>query len=275
MRRQQQALDALRGLRGVIPINLQWTDEVHEREGVETVAALTQDARRITGLPARRKPIMPELFDTLAAVASARGARHFGFFNADIVVSQAAIDAVARGGREACAFSRMDIDPASGRELGLVLNGLDLFVFSVEFWQRERRRFRPYILGEWFYDCVFGAVLMCHGDGEIFNRDGEIRHEAHPHAPQGGLSVHNGYLAARDAHYFSLWVQYRARLDAARSRGASAEEERAIQRDTFVLRRSVASALLQAGRSVRAYWRYQRERGRIGREAGRHDRGVL
>jgi hypothetical protein len=265
MRRQQQALDALGRLRGVIPINVQWVDEVHERTGVETIATLTQDSRTVTGLPAGRKPIMPELFDALASVAVARGVRYFGFFNADIVILQAAIDAVLRGGKEAYAFSRMDVDPESGREVGLVPNGLDLFVFSVEFWRRERARFRPYILGEWFYDCVFGALIVCHGHGEILNREGEIRHEAHPHAPQGGLSVYNGYLAALDAEYFSMWVRYRARLDALRARGASADEQLALQREVFVRRRSVASAVVQAGRSAKAFLHYRRKRAQLAR----------
>jgi hypothetical protein len=226
---------------------------------------LRQDSRTVTGLPARRKPIMPELFDALAAVASARGSRFFGFFNADIMIGQAAVDTIDREAKEAYAFSRMDVDPATGRDLALVPNGLDLFVFSVEFWRRERARFRPYILGEWFYDCVFGALLMAHGDGVILNRDGEIRHEAHPHAPHGGLSSYNGYLATLDAQYFSMWVRYRARLDDLRARGATADAERALQRDAFVLRRSVASAIVQAGRSAKAYWRYRRERARIAR----------
>src|SRR5262245_46973399 len=162
MRRQQQAAGALTALRGVTPVNVQWTDEAFTQPGVETLAVLRQDASSVTGRPARRKPILPELFDALAAAAAARGVEYFGFANADILISQAAIDVVVGERRQAYAFSRMDFDAATGRNLDLVPDGLDFFVFTVAWWRRERRRFRPYILGHWFYDGVFGALIACH-----------------------------------------------------------------------------------------------------------------
>ena len=171
MRRQDQVIEALLRLRGVDLVNLQWIDEPYDRPEIETLAVLRRDSRSIAQLPVRRKPIMPELFDALAAAAAARGARYFGFLNADILVAQAAIDVITREQRDAYAFSRLEVEPGTGEPLGLVLNGLDLFVFDVSWWRRERHRFRPYILAEWFYDCVFGALIACHGNGLILNRD--------------------------------------------------------------------------------------------------------
>jgi hypothetical protein len=267
LRRQQRAMDALLRLRGVTPLNIQWVDEVYERREIETVAVLRQDSRTITGLAVRRKPVMPELFDALAEAASARGSRYFGFFNADIVITQAAVDAIEREGKETYAFSRMDYDRESGRDLGVMPDGLDMFVFTVEWWRRHRHRFRPYVLAEWFYDPVFGAILMCHGDGLILNREGEIRHEAHPNLPPSGLLSHyNGYLAALDSRYFSLWARYRHHLGAARSRNATEFDERALQRDTFVWRPSLSASVWQAGRSLRATLGYRRLRSRMARE---------
>jgi hypothetical protein len=267
LRRQQGALDALLLLRDVTPLNVQWVDDVYERRELETVAVLRQDSRTITGLAVRRKPIMPELFDALADAASSRGSRYFGFFNADILISQAAVDAVEREGKETYAFSRMDYDRATGRDLGLMPDGLDVFVLTVEWWHRHRHRFRAYILGEWFYDPVFGAILMCHGDGLILNREGEIRHEAHPALPPSGVMSHyNGYLAALDSRYFSLWARYRHLLGAARSHDATESDERALQRDTFVWRPSLSASVWQAGRSLRATLRYRRLHARMARE---------
>src|SRR5262249_21373693 len=91
MRRQQAAIDAVTSLSGAIPINLQWKDAVCERPAMETVAALEHDAQSVLGVPARRKPIMRELFDALAVAAEERGCRYFAFYNADIVISQAAV----------------------------------------------------------------------------------------------------------------------------------------------------------------------------------------
>src|SRR5262249_2341968 len=122
-----------------------------------------------------------------------------------------------------------------------------------------RRRFRTYILGEWFYDCVFAALIACHGDGLLLNREAEIRHEAHEHVPTSSpLTRYNGYLVARDAGYFSLWAQYRAALDDARARGASEAEERALQRQIFVWRPTFAARAWQTGRSAKAWWKYRR-----------------
>ena len=98
---------------------------------------------------------------------------------------------------------------------------------------------------------------MCHGDGLILNRDGEIRHAIHPQTFQGPLVHHNGYLAALDSGYFSLWARYRSALDALRARGASADEERRLQRDAFVWTPGVAWRARHAGRRIKALLRYQ------------------
>jgi hypothetical protein len=110
--------------------------------------------------------------------------------------------------------------------------------------------------------------MACHGDGLILNREGEIRHEAHPQALSGPLAHYNGYLAALDAPYFSLWVRYRRRLDELRERGASEADERALQREIFVWRPSWPAMLVHAGRQVRARWRYRRRYAEMAREVG-------
>ena len=261
MRRQQAAVDAVTSLGGVTPVNLQWRDEICERKEMETLAVLRYDARSVIGLPVRRKPIMRELFDALASAAAARGCRYFGFYNADIVISQAAVDAIAQGGRQTYAFSRMDVDAQSQRELGLMPNGIDLFAFDVGWWRAERWRFRDYILSEWFYDPVFASLMMRYGDGLILNRRGEIRHEAHGHAlPEGPAAEYNGYLAALDSPYFSLWSGYRARLDDLRARGAGEEEELALQREVFSRPFTLGAAFYHAGRCAKAFLDYRRMR---------------
>ena len=262
MQRQQRAVEALTSLRGVIPINLQWTDDVYDRPEMETIATLRRDSKQVTTLPGPRKPIVPELFDALADVAAARGCRYFGFINADIVVLQAAVEMIVNGGKDAYAFSRRDFDPDTGADRDLVPNGLDLFAFDVTWWRANRQRFRSYILSEWCYDCVIGALLMCYGDGLILNREGEIRHPMHGHSGGSRLAVYNAYLAALDAPYFSLWVKYRAQLDDLRARGGSEAEELALQGDAFNYRPSLADAVWHAGRCVKARWMYRRRKSR-------------
>jgi len=260
MRRQQAAVDAVAALRGVEPINLQWTDEVDARKEreMETLAVLRHDSRTVTGLPLRRKPIMTEIFDALARAASERGCRYFAFYNADIVVTQAAIDTIADGGRQSYGFSRMDFDGETGRDLGLTPNGIDLFAFDAAWWRAERHRFRDYILGEWFYDPVFASLMLRYGDGLILNRRGEIRHEAHGHQPPSGPAAeYNGYLAALDSPYFSMWAGYRARLDELRARDAGEDDERSLQREAFARPITIGAAAYHAGRCARAFVRYR------------------
>jgi hypothetical protein len=61
----------------------------------------------------------------LAHEAARRGAEYFCFTNADILFSQAAIDIMLRDAREGYAFTRMDIDAASGADLAMHLGGVD------------------------------------------------------------------------------------------------------------------------------------------------------
>ncbi|HEY6212507.1 MAG TPA: hypothetical protein VIW45_09490 [Vicinamibacterales bacterium] len=264
MRRQQAAIDAVTALRDVVPVNLQWrsergtNDDACERPDMETLAVLQHDSRSILGRAVRRKPVMPELFDALADAAAPRRCRYVAFYNADIVVTQEAIDAIVRGGRQSYGFSRMDVDRESGRDLGLMPNGIDMFAFDVAWWRSERHRFRDYILGEWFYDPVFAALMLRYGDGLILNRRGEIRHEVHEHKPPSGPAAeYNGYLAALDSPYFSMWATYRTRLDELRARGATEEEELALQRGVFRRPMSLGSALYHAARCTKAFVRYR------------------
>jgi hypothetical protein len=262
MRRQSRALDALESLPDVIAIDLQWHEVPSPRPGIRTVAALRRDSTTITGRAGRVKPIASDVLDALAAVAEREGCRYFAYVNSDIIVSPAAVALVAAGEHEAYAFSRMDYD-AAGRDTGLVLTGCDAFAFDVAWWRANRHRFRPYILGEPCWDNVYTSVLMCHGNGRLVNRDGAIRHEMHATAwGAGAFSEYNGFLAVLDARYFTLWVNYHARLVEARARGASEAEERAIAASAFAWRRSPALALKQAARDVRAHVRYRRQRAR-------------
>jgi hypothetical protein len=77
----------------------------------------------------------------------------------------------------------------------------------------NRWRFRPYILGEACWDNVYAALLMCHGNGRLVNRDAVIRHEKHGTIwGDGAFAEYNSLLASFDARYFTLWATYHARL---------------------------------------------------------------
>lgn len=265
-RRQEQCAASLRALRHADVVNVQWRDDVFEMPGIETLPVLERDAAAVVGIAGRRKPIVSDLLDALADAATARGLRHFAFVNADIVVTQAAVDRIRGGQRQTCAFSRMDVD-ATGIEAGIVVWGVDAFAFDVDWWRLHRRRFRPYVLGEVCFDNVFTAIMMAHGDGIIENRAGEIRHERHTSQSGGAYSRFNYYLAALDSPYFSMWARYIAELDTLRGGGASPEAEAALVRRIFVQRRSPLGAIWHAGRSVRARWRYVRDRARLSASA--------
>ncbi len=258
-RRQAQCSASLRSLRDADLVNVQWRDEVFESAGIDTVPVLARDAASLVGIPGRRKPIVVDLLDALARVAAERGLSSFVLVNGDVVVTQALVDRIRRERHDTWAFSRMDVDAASGRDAGIMIWGADAFAFDVAWWRVHRRRFRPYVLGEPCFDNVFAAIMLAHGDGMLANRDGEIRHERHASKWASVYSRFNFYLAALDARYFSVWARYAGALDALRRQGGSPEEEDALRRRAFVVHRSPVGALTDVARAVRARWRYTRD----------------
>jgi hypothetical protein len=265
MRRQRSAVAALGRLPGVEAVNFQFRSKPWSTlEGIEMMPLLEQDSVTTAGPGGRRKPLTRELFDLLERWATSRGHRYFAYINSDIVILPAAIEEIERLGRETYAISRHDIaqeDEATGGRL--LTAGIDMFAVRPSWWQSHRRRFRPYVIGDACWDNVYAAVMMCHSDGVVLNRERLILHERHAALWHDATATarYNGFMAALDARYFSLWCNYWARLEQGRARGASAAEEHAFRDDVFVWRRSLVAAMRQSIRSLRArihYWLIRR-----------------
>jgi hypothetical protein len=151
------------------------------------------------------------------------------------------------------AISRTEV--GGGAVEAVLLYGVDMFVFDVAFWRKERRRFRPYLLGEGVWDNVYASIVACHG-GTLLNRERLILHERHPAAFQGSpFERYVHLLAARDRTYFSLWCGYVARAEALRARGGSIDDEHELQREVFQPP-SAAAEMMDRGRA--AWWRAKR-----------------
>jgi hypothetical protein len=258
-RRQALAMDALGKLQGVEAVDLQWEPMPAWRPWIRTVQDLQVDSLTVSGCSGRRKPITTDVMRALAGLAERGGHQYFMLTNADIMVTQSAITLIEQTRKDVYAFSRLDVDK-DGRELEPMLSGLDAFAFDVKWWRANQHRFRPYIIGEACWDTVYVAIGMCHGDGLIAS-GGEIRHERHPMEwGQSAFADYNGYLAAVDNRYFTLWCTYYAQLMEARARGASPDEERALSRTVFKWRPSGAAAVKQIGRNIKARLSYARKR---------------
>jgi hypothetical protein len=256
-RRQERARAGLLSLDHVLPVNLQFADEDFQPEGFRTLRVLQRDARTVTGSAGVRKPIVPEMFDALAAVARTAGCRYFAFMNADIRVTQAAVDTILAGNRDGYAFSRMDVEPATGAEVGVQIFGLDMFAVDAAWWARERRRFRPYIAGEACWDNVYAALVCAHGNGRVINERPGIFHERHPTVwHDGPFARYNGYLAALDSPDFSRWVRYATRLHEMLVAGAPLDRDRLATELLSDARLSAVETLEHAARKVRAHIRY-------------------
>jgi hypothetical protein len=252
-RRQHRAREALLSLTGIIPINLQFRDEDFRPEGFRTLQVLRRDARTVTGAGGLRKPIVSDMFDALAGAARTAGCRYFAYLNNDIEVSQAAVDTILAGDRDGYAFSRVDVDPATGAEAGAQIFGLDLFAIDAGWWARERRRFRPYIAGEACWDNVYAALVCAHGNGVVVNDRPGIYHLRHATLwNDGPFATYNGYLAALDAPDFSRWVRYATRLDERLKAGVPIDRERLAAELLSDPRLSARETIVHAGRKVRA-----------------------
>jgi hypothetical protein len=258
-RRQAHALESWRALAGVRLANLQWPDDVVEVDGFETLPVLRADSRTVSGRAGRRLPVLNEAFDRLADAAEAAGHAWFGYANSDIHWSQAAVDRVTGGGPDAWAFSRMDVDPATGRDLEMVTAGIDGFVVSVAWWRANRRRFRGYIGGEPVWDNVYAAILLRHAGAVLVNREPLLRHERHPAGDwrRSPFARYIAYLAALDRLHFSRWAVYHHHLLLLRERGAAAEEEERLQREVFRGPEPLSGRLLQGARVLKAWLAYR------------------
>lgn len=255
--RQGAAQQSLRELRNVQRVNLQfahdWTPIVVD--GFETLVVLRGDSKRAVGCDEGvRKPLVGEMCTVLAQEAARRGAAYFCFTNADILFSADAIDAMLDGGLDGYAFSRMDVDPMTGADLGMHLGGVDAIAARPSWWLANRQRFRDFIVGEANWDQMYTSVLLRHANAVLFNSCPLVRHVDHPvvWSHQGTFAAYNGYLGSLDSHYFTLWCEYHAEREQWLRRGGSEEEHLAIQRRAFTRPWPVATKIVQPLRKARA-----------------------
>ena len=249
----QASLAALAAGRSVSCVNLAFVDEPTVAGRVPSINVLQRDARSVSGGAGPRQPIVSDMFTALADEAARHGIPRIALVNGDIVVTGQAVERCLRPSHPAVAIGRTDV--GGGRPDAELLHGVDMFAFEVEFWRRERHRFRAYVLGEAVWDNVYAAIAIAHG-GILINRERLILHERHAPAarhPRYERYIH--LLAARDSSYFKLWCEYVAQAQALRARGGSVEEEYAPQRRIFHPPGRAAAA---AGVARVAWWRAKR-----------------
>jgi hypothetical protein len=233
--RMRRALDGWTTL-GVRLVNLQFAGDPSPatHPGFHTRAVLRQDSRSVTGAPGVRKPTMRELLDRLVDEADEAGCAYAGFSNADILISQAAIDRVAGGGRDAIVFSRMEVDPVTGNALGEFLSGQDTLFIRPAVYRALRARLRPYIVGEMPWDVVYTSILLTHCRAELVNRGDECRHVVHDTIWVDSPFAKYGWrLAHMDWTYLERWYRYYYPAKAMREAGAAPAEEDALRDAVF------------------------------------------
>src|SRR5688572_2496412 len=172
-------MSSLRALQGVQVVNVQFASDPHHSTGLETLAVLTRTSNSVSQRSGPTKPIMSDIFDALAQEASRRGLEYFAFTNADILISQHAVDRIREARLDTCVFSREDFDGETGQSKGFELAGTDVFACTTSWWALHRHRFRAYIAAEGGWDNVYTAIMMAHSNGVIENRRPFVRHESH------------------------------------------------------------------------------------------------
>ena len=257
-RRQTAALASLRSLSRVSLVNVQLARAPHHVEGIRTLPVLERTSNIVAGRKGREKGVVRETFDALATEAESQGLQYFCYTNADILVTQEAVDWVLGGKKDAYVFSRRDFDGATGEARGIQINGIDVMAIARSWWSPNRSRFRDYIIGESTWDNVYASILLCHADGVIENRRGLIRHELHDRRWTGSpFAEYTRLLAAHDAGYFTIWCRYLGRLERMRAAGCTPAQEEDLARASFRWTPSVLDRAVQAGRSLKARVRYQ------------------
>jgi glycosyltransferase involved in cell wall biosynthesis len=257
-RRQQTALGALAALEGVRRVNVQFSTAdatAFELSGFETLRALESDSNKVTGRAGRRKPIASEVFDVLARRALEEGCAYFAYLNADTVLSQSALSRITAGGADAYMLARTDV--GGGRPSEILISGMDGFAINAHWWLCNHRRFRPYLLGEPVWDCVYSAKLACHGRASFVYSHDALTHERHDTAwLSSPFARYIQYLSSLDAPYFSLWCRYHDLLSKEIEQGRALDRAAAIAEDTFLWRPSAFARAMQASRRVKGWVRY-------------------
>jgi hypothetical protein len=257
-RRQDAGVASMRALQRVEVVNVQFASDPHHMPDVETLPVLTRTSNSVSRRSGPMKPIMSDIFDVLAQEASRRGLPYFAFTNADILISQEAVDWMLATKLDTYVFSREDFDGETGQSKGMELAGTDVFVSSTAWWAAHRHRFRPYIAAEGVWDNVYTAIMMVHSNGVIENRRPLVRHESHPPGPMPSpyFGVYTNYLAALDSWYFDRWCKYWDGLLRLRKDHASEDAEQALRRRILTWPPSTFDRLLQEARSLKARVRY-------------------
>ena len=234
--RMRRALDGWTTLSGVRLVNLQFAGDPSPatHPGFRTRAVLREDSRTVSGAPGVRKPIMRELLDRLMDEADEAGCTYAGFSNADILISQAAIDRVACGGKDATVFSRMEVDPLTGNPVAEFLSGQDTLFIRPAAYRALRAKLRPYIVGEMPWDVVYTSILLTHCRAELVNRGDDCRHVVHDTIWVDSPFAKYGWrLAHMDWTYLERWYRYYYPAKAMREAGRPRGEEDALRAAVF------------------------------------------
>jgi len=260
LRRQTHASAAIRSLRGVQRVNLQFEDgPLIERDGFTTVRRLRNDSCKASGLIGRRTPVLNELCILLGEIATMENLPYFMLVNSDELVLESVVEVVLDQRLDGYIFSRMDFSHETGEDIGMLSGGQGCWVIQTEWWRRNGWRIRPYIMGEAYTDTIMTTKMLCHGRSRLFNRSGEfVRHEAHPRLwPASPFLDYTRYLASLDSLYLSIWHEYIGCLEKLRDADASEAEEVALQERVFKYQPTVTARLGQGGRSFKAHVRYR------------------
>jgi hypothetical protein len=248
--RQQLAIRQVARLResgwDILPLNVGRRGEPLDLPDWVCAPVLGPSAPDVLGVEGKPKPFVKELFDAGAAAAVHTSRTWFGVVNSDIMVAPAAMRTLAaaeRDGMDAVVVSRNDVwcDPSGETRMGRTyVEGLDLFFVRADWWRANRDRFGTYILGEPWWDIVFGALLATHGRTVLANLEpGLCRHPRHMQAWSwiAPLALHNlGLAMGRDRLLRSRWGEYEAwrRLfPITRGRMPTADEQARAVRQAF------------------------------------------
>jgi hypothetical protein len=148
-------------------------------------------------------------------------------------------------------------DVGGGRPSEILISGMDGFAVNAHWWLSNHHRFRPYLLGEPVWDCVYSAIAACHGRASFVYLHGGLTHERHDTAwLSSPFAQYIQYLSALDAPYFSLWCRHHDRLSQELAQGRAFDGAAAIAEETFVWRPSAFARAVQASRRVKGWVRY-------------------
>jgi len=144
-----------------------------EDSRLETIKISGRSAKDVIPGSTKNMPVLSDLFNNLYTIAKERGnVTHFAYVNSDCCLTNVVAQYLSNTKVSALAVSRVDVADKTHHFhafkstleiLRLEPAGYDLFIFSLDWWEKHGSLFGDYILGAPLFDPIYAGIIRLYG----------------------------------------------------------------------------------------------------------------